>query len=177
MSDTGLGSALRDATTRISSLNFNTPKDVKNIPLKSDEDAGISSTSASGLSSSFVKPTYKNRYKRDVPIAKSDIVQRPSIPRSSRVNLKDKDAIGIMESFTKPLKTTLDILDYTKLNEISEEVFERNKKIETFLTNLMERLEYYEASDVLREQILLGPVTDRMMTLRGLIQIPDRDDL
>lgn len=107
----------------------------------------------------YIKPTKFNKY-ATTPVSAGIPKQRPHISRQTRATMKNKDLLQVIESFVQPLKSKLDLLDYTNLNEISEETFKRNEKIETFLTDLMARLYYYDAADVLTEQIILGPMTD-----------------
>ena len=132
------------ATNRAAATPTSSRKTIPSIPdpLKSND--------------TYVEPTMLNMF-RATPIADTASVQRPHISCKTRMYMKDKDYLQVIDSFVKPLKTKLELLDYTKLNELSEEVFQRNDKIETFITDLMERLEYFEASDVLTKHIILGP--------------------
>ena len=80
--------------------------------------------------------------------------------REYRARAQDKEHLALVAAITKPLPIKMTHLDFSKLEDLDEEVFITNEKLENFMIELTNRLTYYGMSDLLEEHIILGKATN-----------------
>ncbi len=100
--------------------------------------------------------TYQNMFSTSVVRSSSSDVNVSHFTRAYREKAKDKEHLTLVEAITKPLPVQMTHLDFSKLEELDEEVFVTNEKLENFMIELSNRLSYYGMSDLLQEHIILG---------------------
>ena len=119
-----------------------------------------SSSSSSSSNVSAPAPTYKNMF-ADVAVRTSGVTVNVShFTREYRSKAQDKEKLALVAAITKPLPFQMTHLDFSKLEELNEEVFITNEKLENFMIELSARLTYYGLDDILEQHIILGTGTD-----------------
>ena len=116
----------------------------------------VSSVSSVAVSSATPAATYKNMFSTSIVRSSSSDVNVSHFTRAYREKAKDKEHLTLVEAITKPLSVEMTHLDFSKLEELDEEVFVTNEKLENFMIELVNRLAYYGMADILQEHIILG---------------------
>ena len=97
----------------------------------------------------------KNMFSTSAVRYSSSDVNVSHFTRAYREKAKDKEHLALVEAITKPLSVEMTHLDFSKLEELNEEVFVTNEKLENFMIELVNRLAYYGMVDILQEHIIL----------------------
>ena len=117
----------------------------------------VSSVSSAAVSSATPPAaTYKNMFSTSAVRSSTSDVNASHFIRAYREKAKDKEHLTLVEAITKPLSVEMTHLDFSKLEDLNEEVFVTNEKLENFMIELVSRLTYYGMADILQEHIILG---------------------
>ena len=117
-------------------------------------------SSNSSNSNSTPAPTYKNMFAASAVRKSGEVVNISHFTREYRAQAQDKEHLALVGAITKPLSIKMTHLDFSKLEDLNEEVFVTNEKLENFMIELASRLTYYGMNDLLEEHIILGEATN-----------------